>query len=174
MKALKFLVGGVMVLLIAFWLVGIFIDSVKTEYTVTIEKPIEDTYDAFMDVEILDDWLTGFKSIEVISESGDPDGVGNKYKMMFEEGGELYEFEETITGVEWDEYFSFDLDSKFFSSSTRIEFEDKGDKTQVTSTTTTEGKGFVFKSMLPFMKNSMQQREKEDYDKLKEIIETQY
>lgn len=172
MKALKILVGTVFVLLIAFWLVGIFTDSVTTQYTVTIEKPIEETYDAFMEEDLLDEWLTGFKSAELISESGDSTGVGNVYKMVFEEGGQLYEFEETITGVEWDNYFSFDLNSEFFKSSTKVEFLDLGNKTQVTATTVTKGKGFVFKSMLPFMKNSMEAREKDDYDRLKKIIES--
>lgn len=172
MKALKILAGIVMALIIGFCLVGILTDSVTTEYKMNVAKPLEVTYGVFMEDTLLDDWLSGFKSAELVSP-GDANGVGSKYKMVFEEGGQLYEFEETITAIESNKLFAFELDSKFFTSQTEIKFEDlEGKWTTVTATTVTKGKGFVFKSMLPFMTASMEQREKEDYDKLKAIIES--
>lgn len=169
MKVLKFLVGGVMVLLIAFWLVGIFTDSVKTECSVIIDKPVDETFDAIMyDVE-MGDWMTGFKSFDPIDTS--MGYVGSKHKLVIEEGGQEYEFIETITGFAYGMFYSFEIENEFFISSTEIIFDDVDGKTKMTSTTVTKGKGFVFRSMMPFMKKSWEAREKADYDKLKEVIE---
>ena len=171
MKFLKILVLSSIAALATFWIVGLLNESVSTTTETTVNKPVEETFAAFINEDLMKDWLTGYVSSEPIVIS--PLVVGSKYKMTFIENGEEMVMMEEITGFELNQRFEFRLDSDFFTGENTVTFQAKGDKTVVKTNSISKGKNLFFKSLLPFMKSSMEERQAHDYGKLKEIIEAQ-
>ncbi len=169
MKFLKILVLSSIAALATFWIVGLLNESVSTSTKTIVNKPVEETFAAFVDEDLMRDWLTGYVSSEPIVIS--PLVVGSKYKMTFIENGEEMIMTEEITGFELNKRFEFTLDSDFFKGENTVTFHSEGDKTIVKTHSISKGKNLFFKSLLPFMKSSMEERQVHDYGKLKEIIE---
>jgi uncharacterized membrane protein len=141
----------------------------KTESSVTINKPVSDCWDYFMNEENLGKWLQGYQSTETIE--GEPMTVGSKHRMKFEEKGRPMEFIETVTAVEPNKEFSFQLDHKMMTAQVQVLFKEEGGKTVVTQISENQAKGFMMKLMVPLMKGSMRKRQQGQYQTFKELVE---
>ena len=79
LKILLFLLIGIVVMCLLFLLVGLVNPSVSYGHEVSVDKPIEEAWALTMDVSKYDQWLEGFKSLELIE--GERNVVGSKYKV---------------------------------------------------------------------------------------------
>ncbi|NNC84675.1 MAG: hypothetical protein HKN75_01260 [Bacteroidia bacterium] len=152
-----------------FILVGVFIPKVNFSSSIEVNKPIGECWNVFMDDSKLSEWLPGFKSTEHLS--GENNAVGSTYNMIFEEKGKTFEMMETLTTVETNKQFSFNLDHKVMSSSNDVFFESNGNNTIIKGATSTKGKGLIMRAMFPFLKKSMQKNNQLAYANLKKLIE---
>jgi len=169
MRVLKY---GILILVLAtggFFSIGWIKPSVEFQTKVTAEKPLEYSFAIFSNPMFISDWMTGLKSITYIS--GIPYQVGNQWELTLEYDGEKYVFIQEITEFELYESFQFSLRNQRMHIDVRIEFEEINGKTTITSTNTVKGKNMIWKSLFPFLINSIQQSTQNDYDKLKDLIE---
>ena len=104
--------------------------------------------------------------------SGNPGEVGSKYRMIFVENGEEMVIMEEVTAFQENELFAFTLDADPLISDVEVKFRGNESKTEITATNHVEGKNLLWKSMLRIMKSMIANRGQEQYDKLKEIIES--
>lgn len=141
----------------------------KTESTITINKPVNEVWDYFMNEENLGKWLIGYKSTEAIE--GEPLTVGSKHRMIFEERGREMEFIETVTAIETNREFSFHLAHKAMEANVQVLFKGEGDKTVLVQTSENKASKFMWKLMMPLMKGSMRKRQLQQYETLKKLIE---
>jgi uncharacterized membrane protein len=141
-----------------------------TETTIIINKPVKEVWDFFNNPDNLKRWLGGFQKFEHVS--GIPGSVGAKAKHHFLErgkelilDGELIEVinEKRITGI---------LDSSMMLNKVTNIFNDLGnDQTEVTLSSDTQFKGFLWKQIGPLMKGEFKKRQEKDLQTLKEILE---
>ena len=141
MSIATIIIGVILSLLVIFILIGVFIPEVKFTSTIVVNKPASVAWKIFMDDSKLRDWLTGFKSAEHLS--GKNNEPGSIYKMVFEEKGKVFEMIETVTRVEENKEFSFDLDHKLMSSINSVLFDSKEETTTISGVTKTKGKGIM-------------------------------
>lgn len=175
MKLLRVLAGLVVLTVLcaaSFWLIGVFNKSVTTSYEMEVDSPVEEVFEAFLDVDRLSEWASSVKSVELIS--GKRREVGAKYKLVINRHGEDLEFIEEITEFKQNEVFGYKLEGKDICSNNRITFRVENGQTLVTGTTVTRGKHAIAKSMLPFKTKSMETRRKTSYDKLKAMVENSF
>lgn len=170
MKILKFILGLVVVLALAFFAVGIFAPSFTYENKVEVNAPVEKAWAIFTDESRMADWLTGLQSVETIS--GNPGEVGSKYQMVFIENGEEMVMKEEVTAFQENQLFAFTLDADPLISEVEVKFTGDESKTEITATSFIKGKNLFWKSTLRLMKSMVVNRGQEQYDKLKEIIES--
>ena len=170
MKILKIILGLVVGLALVFFAVGIFAPSFTYENKVEVNASVEKAWAIFTDQSRMGDWLTGFQSMETIS--GNPGEVGSKYRMIFVENGEEMVIMEEVTAFQENKLFGFTLDADPLISDVEVKFTGDESKTEITATNHVEGKNLLWKSMLRIMKSMIANRGQEQYDKLKEIIES--
>lgn len=170
MKILKVILGIVVGLVVVFFAVGIFAPSFTYENKVEVNAPVEKAWAIFTDESRMGDWLTGFQSIETIN--GNPGEVGSKYRMVFVENGEEMVITEEVTAYRENELFAFTLDADPLISDVEVKFTGNDERTEIIATNLVEGKNLVWKSLLRLMKSMLANRGQEQYDKLKEIIES--
>jgi len=139
------------------------------ENKVTVNAPVDHAWAVFSDVDKMDKWLVGFKSVAIIS--GNQGEVGSKYHFVFEDRGEIIELTETLTAVTENELFAFELDADPMTSDVEIKFAASDETTEITATSNVEGKNIFWKSLLWLSKSMMIERGQESYDNLKKLIE---
>lgn len=174
MKILKYLVIFLVAFVLLFFAIGFLKPTVEYGHTITVEKPVEEAWAVHQDASKFDQWLKGFKSIELIE--GEEGEVGSKYKVVVNPGEGQPDFEMTETIVEKEPFdhitFSFDSDMMVFNQTTS--FSEENGKTTVATDSKVKGKGMMMRSMFALMEmlgGSFQAQEEENINNLKKVIE---
>ena len=171
MKIVKLIVSLAAGLFLAFALIGLFVPQVEFNSTIDIGAPVDEVYAVYTDEALMGQWITGFVSIENIS--GAPLEVGSRWRLVFddERGGEIEMIEE-VTVVEPMQRFAFvsESDDVFMEDEARF-FSDGVGGTRIEGTSVLRGRTWYMRSLLPLIKGSIQQRQDEDLERLRELIE---
>ena len=143
------------------------------QYSVSVEvqADIERAWDVFMDESKMDQWLIGFKSMEIIE--GDPLTVGSKHKMFFEDRGREVVLVETVQSIRPPREFVFDLDHELMNSTVRMTLEEPSrGVTLISSHTNVEPTKILWKILMFFMVPSIKKRQRQNLENLKALIES--
>jgi len=170
MKFLKYLIIVVAVFSASFICVGFINPTITYETTVLVNKPVSHSFAVFNNPFNRKKWMPGFKSITTMS--GLPNQVGSTYELIFEEGGEEIILTEEVTEFERNKLFAFNMSNEVFNSKIKITFEEEDGKTRITSTSVVTGSNMMFRSMFPFMKSVMEEKDKEMFTSLRDFIES--
>lgn len=168
MKFLKYLLILLLLLVGFFFVKGLMTPSISYESKITVDKSAREAWNVMSDESKLPEWLSGFKSTELIS--GTKNTVGAKSKVTMEENGQVTEMTETIVKVIEDKLFAMNFTTDFMDMDYEMHFEEQGGKTVLTSKTTSYGNSLVAKSIIAFIKGSMKSIEDENMHKLKNVI----
>jgi len=169
MKILKYALGIFAILALIFFAVGIFKPSVSYSNEVTVDKSLKESWAVFQDESKLQDWLTGFKSTEVIE--GERNTVGAKSKVIMMEGEKEMEMIETITVMKKEEQMGMDFEMEGIFQDYDMHFSEKDGKTIIRTTTEAKGEGMIMRSIMPFIKGTMTKQDLLFLTNLKNLIE---
>ena len=141
-----------------------------TESTVVINKPVKEVWDFFKNPNNLILWLSCFQKFEHIS--GIPGTVGAKAKHHFIERGKELVLDGELTEVVEEKRIIGILDSSMMSNNVTNNFTDLGnDQTEVSISSDTQFKGFLWKQIGSLMKGEFKRRQEKDLQTLKQILE---
>ena len=161
--------AGILLTLGAIYGIAIFVVPPTTfETRFQVARSAEEVWEVFMDETQATKWLKGLTSIE--RTSGEAGAVGSRYRIVFEEAGHRTEMEEVVTVVNEPREFAFDIESSLFSSQVTLRLEGRGQLTKIITKNKIRGRGW-FAPVLLFTKDAMIQRQEEDYQRLKALIE---
>jgi uncharacterized membrane protein len=174
MKFLKYLLYLILVLLVLFIALGLLKPSISYGHEISVDKPLKEAWAVSQDETKLDQWLKGFKSIELISgESGED---GSKYKVIVNpgEGQKDFEMIETQISKEEFDHISQHFDSDMMDFDQTMSFSETNGKTTLKTESSVKGKGLMMRSMFALMHlttDSFQKQEAENIENLKKVIE---
>lgn len=169
-KYLKRLLTLILLLSIAFLLIGVFVPRFSYISEVDVDAPVDQAFAIFSNPSWMSEWMEGFKSIENLS--GAPNEVGSRWKLVVEQEGERMELIEEVTAYKANELFAFTLDAEPLTSEVEIRFIPlDSTTTKITAVTSVRGKNILWRSLLPMFKSRMREQSQESYDKLKTVIE---
>ena len=173
MKALKYLIIGVLVLFILFLGMGLIQPSVNYGAEISVDKPIKECWAVSQDESLYEKWLEGFKSFELIE--GEWMKPGSKYKVVVDPGDGQPEFEMTETLVSINEFQNVEMhfDSEFMIFEQVMSFSESGNETLIKSDSKVKAKGLIMKSMFAIMETfggSFTKQEQKNFESLKRLI----
>jgi carbon monoxide dehydrogenase subunit G len=141
-----------------------------TETRIIINKPIKEVWQFFENPDNLKLWLSGFQKVEQVS--GIPGTAGAKAKHYFLERGKELVLEEEITEVIPEKKFAGTLGSSMMVNTVTNYFNDLGNgQTEITLSSDTQFKGFLWKQIGPLMKGEFKKRQEKDLQTLKQVLE---
>ena len=141
-----------------------------TETKIIINKPVKEVWDFSKDPDNLILWLSGFQKFEHIS--GVPGTVGAKAKHHFLERGKELVLDGELIEVVPEKRIIGILDSSMMLNTVTNSFIDLGnDQTEVSLSSDTQFKGFLWKQIGPLMKGEFKKRQEKDLQTLKQILE---
>lgn len=144
----------------------------KVTTSIEIDRSPEQVWAAFNDVSRMDQWVTGFRSAELIE--GERGAVGSKSRLVFEEDGNTFELIETVTALEPRK--SLGLSVYHESMTTQLDYAfaptDQG-FTLVTISNRTRGNNLFWSVMLGLMQSTIKERHDEDLAAFKKMVEAE-
>ena len=141
-----------------------------TESKIVINKPVKEVWDFFKNPDNLILWLSGFQKFEHIS--GIPGTVGATAKHHFLERGKELILDGELTEVVQEKRIIGILDSSMMLNKVTNGFDDLGNgQTEVSLSSDTQFKGFLWKQVGPLMKGEFKKRQEKDLQTLKQVLE---
>ncbi|MFT6851334.1 MAG: hypothetical protein ACJATA_002155 [Sphingobacteriales bacterium] len=170
MKVLKYILAGLVLIVLLLVILGLVKKELKYSTTVTIEKPIEHVWDVLMDHELAPEWLKGITKYEIVS--GEMGAEGSVYMVYFNEDGEEIVMEETALEIVKNERYKFALTNPVMSSTIEINLVSIDENTtELTSSTVAKGAHVVWNAVFYIMKSNFVGRDKLTYGFLKTLVE---
>lgn len=169
MKYLKYILGILAIMVIGFFLLGLFKPEVSYECEIMVDKPLAESWAVSQDEGKMSEWLPGYQKIEHVS--GSPGTVGAISDVYFITDGQEMIIRETITDIVSDESIAMSFASDFMDMDYKITMTSLDGKTKISSSTTAIGNGMVSKSLMALMGNSIKKQEETNLANLKNTIE---
>jgi len=174
MKILKFILLLILLLVIAFILVGVLKPSVTYGHEITVNKPLKEAWAVQQDASKFDQWLEGFQSIELLS--GEKGKVGSTYKIIVKpEGQPDFVMIETLKSIKENDHITLEMDSDMMMFNQTTSFKENNGKVTVKTDSKVAGKGMMMKSTFALMEmfgGMFQKQEEKNIEALKKVIET--
>ena len=173
MKILKFLLSLIVILILIFFAIGFIKPTVSYGHEIEVDKSVKEAWAVHIDDSKYDQWLDGFKSIDLIS--GELNEVGSKYKVVVNPGEGQPDFEmiETLVDKKDFEYVNLNFDSDMMTFDQKTTFVESDGKTKIKTESKVGGKGIMMKSMFAMMEmlgGSFQAQEEKNLEALKKVI----
>jgi len=137
--------------------------------TIEIEQPVQIVWDTFHDRSLMNKWMIGFDSMQLIE--GKENQVGSKYKLYFDENGKTIEMEETITAFDEPSYFANTMKTEMMETKTTMKFLPTATGTKIEVESVFEAEGMVANLMIRMGLSFIENRYKQSYHKFKELVE---
>ncbi len=170
MKYLKYFLGVVLLFGLFFIARGFLTPSISYTSEFSVDKSVEEAWAVMNDESKISQWLKGITNIEHVS--GEKNTVGAVTKYTFSEDGQESTILETIKSIRPNEQITMGFVMEgVMEMDYQVDFAEKDGKTQVKSSTVNRGSGIIMRSMVSFMKGSMQVQEDENMQNLKKLIE---
>ena len=174
MKILKYILYGIILLVLLFLSFGLFNPSVSYGHEIKVDKPLNETWAVTQDETKYPEWLEGFQSMELIS--GERMEEGSQYKIIVNPGEGQPDFEmiETLKAIKEFEFVDMHFVSDFMDFEQKMFFSEVDGKTSVRSDSKVIGKNIFTKSMFSIMETfggSFQKQEAKNMEALKKVIE---
>ena len=174
MKILKYIGITIAALVLIFLALGMFNSSVSYGHEIVVNKPIEEAWAVSQDVSKYDQWLEGFKSMELIS--GEQFMPGSTYRVVVNpgEGQEDFVMTETLVSIKENDHVHLSFDSEMMDFEQTMTFTEVDGGTKIMSDSEVIGKGIMMQSMFACMELCMgafDKQEAKNFDALKKLIE---
>ena len=105
--------------------------------------------------------------------SGKEGEPGSEYEFRFRQNDEVIVVRETVDEIREGEYYSFDLTADILEARTEVKFERDGDKTIIHSQTVAKANDMITRSLFSLMENTFKAQSDIQYERLKELIESE-
>lgn len=174
MKFLKYLLYFLLGFIVLFLAAGVLKPSVNYGHEIIVDKPLKEAWAVHKDKSKYDQWLEGFKSMELIS--GEQGEIGSQYRVVVKPDEEQPDFEmiETIVDKKKFDFIRLDFDSDMMFFEQTTSFSEIEGKTKVKTESKVSGKNVFMRSMFAWMEllgGSFQAQEEKNIEGLKRVIE---
>lgn len=139
---------------------------------IRVDCPVEHTWQTFCNVDLMQEWVQGFLSVEILE--GEPETVGSKHRLLFQEGKRQVELIQTVTAFDPNERFAFTATTKGMRNACETTFAADGEGTVIRSSNQFFADGFFFKLMMPLMRGAITKRIAADFGRLKKLAEARF
>lgn len=171
-KAIPFIIA-LLLILVLFVLLGVVSKVQTVETRIKVAATAEECWNVYNDVEKMDKWVPGFKSIETTSGIKNEVGSKNRLVVFDEQGGETKMDQELLTFKPYEKH-QINYTSEYIDGTFLTTFEEANDSTIIVSSNQYSGKSVVMRSIFHFMNGKIQTAVDEQYQNLAKEIEKTY
>ena len=147
--------------------------AVRLDYTVTIDRPVQEVWDYVNDRDKLELWLNDFVRYEHVSGDVDNPKVGDQSNMVYRQGKSEFTMLEEITEFDVPRHIKLRMTCKMFDMDIINDFEAvDSNQTKLFAGANFIRLGLVMKAVMLFSsKKKMQADHERQINKLRDLIE---
>jgi carbon monoxide dehydrogenase subunit G len=168
MKVLKIILIAILVLIVLFFLTGVFVPTVTYNNSALVKASPEKCWGVLHDTSRMSRWMEGFKSLKL--QSGRHMEAGSTYQIIIEQGERMV-MQEKLKEIRENEFVAFELTNDMLKSEFSYTLEPAEGGTQITTQYEVTAKNLLWKSVFALSKSYFKESDKKMLEGLKETIE---
>ena len=153
MKTLKYIIVIFAILVICLVVFSRIFRNIHYRTEVTINVPVQKVFTGYTDIGKMGRWIPGFERIEFMG--GIMMGKGTRLRLVLNNNGKQTTAIQEIKQMKWNKLIEYSISDTRITVSTTVKFIPGENSTTVITENEVYGNGFLWKTLLPFMKPSI-------------------
>ncbi|MDX6747795.1 SRPBCC family protein [Polaribacter sp. PL03] len=171
MKTIKVILIIISVLVLAFLATGLVIKDTSYSAKISIEKPLNEVFSNFMEIDSVKNWVPDIQSVEVVNNN--PGITGNIYNVVVLNQGQEINMTKKIMAYVPNEKVTFFYDAENMLKKDDFLFSEENGKTIITLNARCQSESFIMACMFPYFKGTFQKQDQSYLNNFKTFVEKQ-
>lgn len=171
MKAIKIILGIITAFVVGFLLTGLIIKQTNYEAEVSVNKPINEVFEAFNNSENIKKWIPEVKTFEVVNNN--PGKTGSVYKLVVENQGEEIAMTEKVMAYIPNEKVTLFFDAENMLKNDDYNFTEKDGVTTIVLTSSCRSDSYIMACLFPYFKGTFREQDQTYLNNFKAFVENQ-
>ncbi|MFT5919413.1 MAG: hypothetical protein ACI9FU_001221, partial [Granulosicoccus sp.] len=161
MKTFSRIIGSVSLVIVAFFLIGVFVNRISYNIELTLDRPAHQVFNSITNRKLQKQWVNGLQSSELIK--GPDKAEGAIYAVRVLDGSRTIQIIEQIERLEPDSLLEYAIETNGIEGRVIIQLINQEKTSLLRITTELEGTVWFMKSLLPLLKHTLYERDLRDY-----------
>jgi uncharacterized membrane protein len=171
MKIVKIIVIFLVVLSFIFFGTGLVIKENNYSVEISINKPLEETFQLFNNQELMTQWVPQVTKVETIKEN--PGIIGSEYRITIDNNGETITMKEKVLAFVENQKVTQYFDQENVLKTNDYVFATEGSQTKIVLNATYQAESYILNCVFPYFKGTFKGVDQTNLDNFKTFAEKQ-
>ncbi len=169
MKTIKVILIIISTLVVAFLATGLLVQQTNYSATVSIDKPIDEVFSNFMQIDSVKNWIPDIKSVKPVNIN--PGITGSVYDVVVLNQGQEIVMTEKIMAYVLNEKVTLFYDAENMLKKDDYLFSEENGITTITLNAACQSESFIMACMFPYFRGTFQAQDQSYLNNFKTFLE---
>ncbi len=169
MKTIKVILIIISTLVVAFLATGLLVQQTNYSATVSIDKPIDEVFSNFMQIDSVKNWIPDIKSVKPVNIN--PGITGSVYDVVVLNQGQEIVMTEKIMAYVLNEKVTLFYDAENMLKKDDYLFSEENGITTITLNAACQSESFIMACMFPYFRGTFQAQDQSYLNNFKKFLE---
>ncbi|MDC1465303.1 SRPBCC family protein [Polaribacter sp.] len=169
MKTIKVLLIIISTLVVAFLATGLLVQQTNYSATVSIDKPVDEVFSNFMQIDSVKNWIPDIKSVKAVHIN--PGITGSVYDVVVLNQGQEIVMTEKIMAYVLNEKVTLFYDAENMLKKDDYLFSEENGITTITLNAACQSESFIMACMFPYFRGTFQAQDQSYLNNFKRLLE---
>ena len=169
MKTIKVILIIISTLVVAFLATGLLVQQTNYSATVSIDKPIDEVFSNFMQIDSVKNWIPDIKSVKPVNIN--PGITGSIYDVVVLNQGQEIAMTEKIMAYVLNEKVTLFYDAENMLKKDDYLFSEENGITTITLNAACQSESFIMACMFPYFRGTFQAQDQSYLNNFKTFLE---
>ena len=169
MKTIKVILIIISTLVVAFLATGLLVQQTNYSATVSIDKPIDEVFSNFMQIDSVKNWIPDIKSVKPVNIN--PGITGSVYDVVVLNQGQEIAMTEKIMAYVLNEKVTLFYDAENMLKKDDYLFYEENGITTITLNAACQSESFIMACMFPYFRGTFQAQDQSYLNNFKRLLE---
>lgn len=169
MKRIKIILGIISGLTLIFFTTGLFVKETNYTTIVEVNKPLENVFETFNQIEDIKNWIPEVKTVNVITKSLGK--TGSIYKIVIDANNQEITMTQKIVAYVPNEKVTVFYDAENMLKTNDYIFEEKNGVSKITLNSTCRSDSYIMACTFPYFKGTFKAQDQSYLNNFKSYIE---
>ena len=169
MKTIKVILIIISTLVVAFLATGLLVQQTNYSATVSIDKPIDEVFSNFMQIDSVKNWIPDIKSVKPVNIN--PGITGSVYDVVVLNQGQEIIMTEKIMAYVLNEKVTLFYDAENMLKKDDYLFSEENGTTTITLNAACQSESFIMACMFPYFRGTFQAQDQSYLNNFKKFLE---
>ena len=169
MRTIKLILIIISIVVVAFLATGLLVQQTNYSATVSIDKPIDEVFSNFMQIDSVKNWIPDIKSVKPVNIN--PGITGSVYDVVVLNQGQEIAMTEKIMAYVLNEKVTLFYDAENMLKKDDYLFSEENGITTITLNAACQSESFIMACMFPYFRGTFQAQDQSYLNNFKTFLE---